>query len=52
MGSMTKSFNKSGCMENISKVLSYEDLEELPQYDTINAFLSNLENEELFQDIS
>lgn len=47
MNSMTNKFNKNECLENISKILGYETLEELPHYDTINNFLCNLETEEL-----
>lgn len=47
MRSMSNSFNKDECIENISRVLELEVLEELPHYDTINDFLSGLELSEL-----
>jgi len=47
MTSMTEKFNKEECIKNIAKSLEYENLEELPHYDTINNFLCNLENQEL-----
>lgn len=47
MRSMTDSFNKDECIENIKKVLNIEDLGEIPHYDTINNFLSELHPSEL-----
>jgi hypothetical protein len=47
MRSMSNSFNKDECIENIRKVLGLEVLEELPHYDTINDFLTGLELSEL-----
>jgi hypothetical protein len=47
MTSMTEKFNKKECIENIAKALGYDNLEELPHYDTINNFLCNLEHKEL-----
>lgn len=47
MRSMTDSFNKEECIENIRKALGLETLEELPHYDTINDFLSKLDVGEL-----
>lgn len=47
MRGMTEGFNKDECIENISKVLDLDHLNELPHYDTINDFLSELEVSEL-----
>lgn len=47
MRSMTESFNRDECIENIRKILHKENLDELPHYDTINDFLSALNPEEL-----
>ena len=47
MTSMTEKFNKIECIENTAKILGYEELEELPHFDTINNFLSNLAIKEL-----
>ena len=47
MTNMTEKFNKDDCIENISKVLGYDTLEELPHYDTINNYLCNLETTEV-----
>jgi hypothetical protein len=47
MRSMSNSFNKDECIENIRKVFGLEVLEELPHYDTINDFLTGLELSEL-----
>jgi hypothetical protein len=47
MRAMTESFNRDECIENVKKVLNKESLEELPHYDTINDFLSDLDPEEL-----
>lgn len=46
MSGMTEQFNREECIENMSRVLGCE-LEELPHYDTINNFLSDLEPEEI-----
>ena len=43
MNRMTKDFNKYEVIDNIAKVLGYEDLEEIPHFDTINNFLKKLE---------
>ena len=47
MRSMSTSFNKEECIENIRKALKLETLEELPHYDTINDFLSRFDVKEL-----
>jgi hypothetical protein len=47
MNKMTQDFNREECIENISNALGYENLEELPHYDTINDFLKTLANEEV-----
>ncbi len=47
MRSMSNSFNKEECIENTRKALELEVLEELPHYDTVNDFLSELEVPEL-----
>lgn len=47
MPSMTDSFNKDECIENVRKILNIEELDELPHYDTINDFLSGLELSDL-----
>lgn len=47
MRSMTESFNRDECIENVKRILNKQDLEELPHYDTINNFLSALDPEEL-----
>lgn len=47
MRETTEKLNKDECIENIEKVLGIEGLEELPHYDTINDFLSELEPSEL-----
>ena len=46
MSGMTEQFNRKECIQNVSKVLGCE-LEELPHYDTINNFLTDLEPEEI-----
>lgn len=46
MNGMTEQFNREECIGNMSRVLGSE-LEELPHYDTINNFLSDLEPEEI-----
>jgi DDE family transposase len=43
MNQMTIEFNKDECINNVSKTLGYEELDELPHYDTINNFLKGLE---------
>lgn len=47
MRSMTNQLNKDECIKNLKKYFKLDTLEELPHYDTINNFLSNLETEEL-----
>ena len=47
MREMTDEFNTDNCIENLSKILGIESLEELPHYDTVNDFLSRLDMEEL-----
>src|SRR5699024_1484562 len=47
MRNMTNQFNKEECIENMKKFFKVDTLEELPHYDTINDFLSELEHEEL-----
>jgi len=47
MGNMTEKFNKEECIRNMAAVLGYEQLEELPHYDTINNFLSRLDPAEI-----
>ena len=42
MNQMTVEFNSEKCINNVSKVLGYEDLDELPHHDTINDFLKKL----------
>lgn len=44
---MTDHFNKDECIENLKTVLGMDNLDELPHYDTINDFLSELEPKEL-----
>ncbi len=36
MRSMTESFNKEECIDNIKKITGVEDLNEPPHYDTVN----------------
>ena len=43
MRSMTELLNKDEWIENIRVVLGLEELNELPHYDTISDFLTNLE---------
>lgn len=43
MNRMTKDFNKQKVIHNIAKVLGYEDLAEIPHFDTINNFLKKLD---------
>jgi len=47
MRETTDKLNKDECIKNIEKVLGIEGLEELPHYDTINDFLSELDPSEL-----
>ena len=47
MNKMTKDFNNDTVINNFSKVLGYNDLEEIPHYDTINNFLKKLPISEL-----
>nr|WP_239027734.1 transposase family protein [Sporosarcina limicola] len=42
MRGMTNQFNKEVCISNFQTVLGLKNLEELPHYDTINNFLSEL----------
>jgi len=49
MNEMNNAFNTDVCIENISKALGCEELEELPHYDTINNFLKELDNNQLEQ---
>lgn len=46
MRSMTEQFNKQECIENISKLTGHS-LDELPHYDTINNFMSKLDNDQI-----
>lgn len=43
MNKMTKDFNKYEVIDNIAKVLGYEELDEIPHFDTVNNFLKKLE---------
>lgn len=47
MNQMTTEFNKEECINNVGKVLGYDELEELPHHDTINNFLKRLQLSEL-----
>jgi hypothetical protein len=47
MNKMTKDFNNDTVINNFAKVLGYDDLEEIPHYDTINNFLKKLSVSEL-----
>jgi len=47
MNEMKNEFNTNNSVENIAKAMGYEELEELPHYDTINNFLKRLENYQL-----
>lgn len=47
MNEMSNTFNTDICIENMSKALGYDELEELPHYDTINNFLKGLDNRQL-----
>lgn len=42
MKQMTAEFNTEECINNVAKVLGYDELEELPHHDTINNFLKKL----------
>ena len=42
MNQMTTEFNTEECINNVAKVLGYDELEELPHHDTINNFLKKL----------
>ena len=47
MRETTDKLNKDECIKNIEKMLGIEGLEELPHYDTMNDFLSELDPSEL-----
>ena len=47
MSRMTTEFNRSECINNVAKVLGYEELGELPHHDTINNFLKKLNPSEI-----
>lgn len=47
MNKMTKDFNNDTVINNFSKALGYDDLDEIPHYDTINNFLKRLDISEL-----
>jgi hypothetical protein len=47
MRSMTDSLNKDECIQNIKMVMGVDNLDEIPHYDTINDFLSQLKPIEL-----
>lgn len=47
MNRMAVEFNTEKCINNISIVLGYEQLEELPHHDTINNFLKKLNPSEI-----
>lgn len=49
MNQMTIKFNTEESINNIGKVLGYDNLEELPHYDTINNFLKKLNPIEIEQ---
>lgn len=42
MNRMTRDFNTDETINNIKNILEIKDLDEIPQYDTINNFLKNL----------
>lgn len=46
---MSNQFNKDECIRNLKKYFRIDELEELPHYDTINDFLSDLNPQELHQ---
>ncbi len=47
MRGMSREFNKETFIENMKKALEKDNLDELPHCDTINKFLTNLEEKEL-----
>ena len=47
MNQITEKFNRDECIENISKILKKEGMEELPHYDTINDFFEGIDIEKL-----
>lgn len=47
MNGMKNEFNTNNSIENMGKAMGYEELEELPHYDTINNFLKKLDNYQL-----
>jgi hypothetical protein len=47
MNKMTDKFNRDVCIQNVAKVLGYDDLDEIPHYDTINNFLKILDTVEI-----
>jgi hypothetical protein len=47
MREMTDEFNSDICIDNLSRILGIERLDEIPHYDTVNDFLSRLQLEEL-----
>ena len=47
MNQMTTEFNTEECINNVAKVLGYDELEELPHHDTINNFLKKLNPNEI-----
>lgn len=47
MNEMKNEFNTNNSVENMAKAMGYEELEELPHYDTINNFLKKLKNDQL-----
>ena len=42
MNQMTTEFNTEECIDNVAKALGYDELEEIPHYDTINNFLKKV----------
>ena len=42
MNQMTRDFNTDNSIKNIAVVLGYEELEEMPHYDTINNFFEKV----------
>jgi len=49
MNEMNDTFNTDESIENMSKALKRNELEEIPHYDTINNFLKKLDNNQLEQ---
>lgn len=47
MNKMNKDFNNDTVINNFSKALGYDNLDEIPHYDTINNFLKRLDISEL-----